>query len=821
MQVDCCNSSYDLNKQTRNMAHPALFPAVFLAVLSFFASCAAQQNCSKVQCELLPVGDFASEFQFKSSEKGVRMVYLNLTIANNDSYQTLELKGDFLSDRWVWASSIGELMLSLSYDYDVLSLGLLKNQVRKMSVRLKDEPNGCLAGLNSLCQNKVVGKVLLGNVTSSNGKQFRQDVVCVAEIDDHLNKLENFFEGDVEYRCCKVVKQGLTDSIQCEHRVERSNWFIAFYVALNILTLFVAIFGLACLLLALPDFIFNLRKEYEKEKEDRRKGTEKPWKRFLEIIGREKFLVAIGWEKRLVAIDNWLNGDYETIPESTTEDVQLSDFTSGRQQAKEPSNLRKEDQIPVDDGSPFTFSSLLYMCNSGTEVFQGLVKCSFNFKLIILWYCVMPIFVYIELALFHTLKDEFSEEIATKRKAHLVGRLFFLVDMSKLNNQIYFSTSYLISPAIVIMALKKEDFIEKMEPCPICHAKPPRFIGEEVWNHLKIIPEKISFVFPFIAKFPIFFWVGFQIFYSSWMSNYNLNRSYQWRCFILVFILDVVALIITVALTACIWVLFLVFVIVLLIACTPQFTLIIFVVQKGLSVPCFFFSFVILVVAGALTTLILKFSLTYPMFVVFCSIIYPLFLGFHACRFIVRMFCFTIIGLSFNAEIAAPLLTFILLVTSYMHECLCNLQSLYKDLKQMISQEWQESIKGLDEKVRPQSTNNTIPSEVFWYVCNECKVLPVWTEMFRMFCSIVVIFLSAFFALSAIFFGTNTYQIPTVASTVAVFVSGKLPMLFIREMHISNFSDPKKIDRKQKVKESVREFITKNYGSRRQRSATI
>lgn len=797
------------------MAHPAPFPAVFLAVLSFFASCAAQQNCSKVQCELLPVGDFASEFQFKSSEKGVRMVYLNLKIGNNDSYQPLELKGDFLPHRWVWASSIGELMLSLSYDYDVLSLGLLKNQVRKMSVRLKDEPNRCLAGLNSLCQNKVVGRVLLGNVTASNGKNFRQDVVCVAEINDHLNLLQNFFEGDVEYLCCKVVKQGLTDSMQCEQRVERSNWFKAFYVVLNIVTVFLAIYSPA-LLLALPDFIFSLRKEYAKEKEDKRKETEQPW---------DRFLVAMGWQRRSQQTAN-KRRDYESLPGSTTGNIPRKDIISTGHKANKSAHLKKEDEIPVDDGSPFTFSRLFYMCKSGTEVFQGLVMFSFNIKLLILWYCVMPIFVYIELALFRTLKDEFSEEISTKSEANLVGKLLFLVDMSKLSSNLaILIVSYVVFPFLVIMILKKGDFIEKEKSCPICLAKPPRYIDEEVWNHLKIIPEKTSLVFPIVAKFPIIHWLGFQIFFSNWMysfyCDYRFTRFERGFCSFFVLILTGVAIVITAALTACVWFLFLFFIIMILFMCTPQFTVLIFVAQKGLKVPKSFFSFLVIVGVGALTTLLFKFPWTSPLLLVFFSIIYPLFLGFHACRFIVRMFGFTIIGLTLNAEIAAPLLTFILLVTSYMHECLCNLQSLYKDVKQMISQEWQESIKGLHEKIRPQSTNDTIPTEVFWYVCNESKVLPVWVEMLRLFSSIAVIFLCAFFALSAIFFGTYRYQIPTVASTVAVFVGGNIPMLFVREIHKLNLCGWKKIKRKEKIKKSVREFITKNYGSQRKRSATI
>ena len=119
----------------------------------------------------------------------MRVVYLNLKIGNN-SYNPLDFPDEFLPDRWVWARSNNEPMLSLPFDFDILSLGLLNYQVGSMTVSLRDEPSGCLAGLNSTCQNMAVGRALLDNVTSeSRGKT---GVVCIAMIDiDSIN-----------YHCC-------------------------------------------------------------------------------------------------------------------------------------------------------------------------------------------------------------------------------------------------------------------------------------------------------------------------------------------------------------------------------------------------------------------------------------------------------------------------------------------------------------------------------------------------------------------------------------------------------------------------------------------
>ena len=106
-----------------------------LPFLFFLVSSTAEQNCSEYQCSLFPVReDLSSEFQLKVSKKEVKLVYLQVKIIGNDSYSPLNVQDEFLPDWWVYARSISEPMLSLPYDYDALSLGLLKYQVRSMTV---------------------------------------------------------------------------------------------------------------------------------------------------------------------------------------------------------------------------------------------------------------------------------------------------------------------------------------------------------------------------------------------------------------------------------------------------------------------------------------------------------------------------------------------------------------------------------------------------------------------------------------------------------------------------------------------------------------
>ena len=62
----------------------------FIATSFFLVSLAAtKQNYRILNCKVTPVGEnLESEFRLKASEKGVRIVYLNLKIGNN-SYNPL------------------------------------------------------------------------------------------------------------------------------------------------------------------------------------------------------------------------------------------------------------------------------------------------------------------------------------------------------------------------------------------------------------------------------------------------------------------------------------------------------------------------------------------------------------------------------------------------------------------------------------------------------------------------------------------------------------------------------------------------------------
>ena len=75
-----------------------------------------------------------------------------------------------------------------------------------MTVPLRDEPSGCLAGLNSTCQNMAVGRALLNNVTMESNS----GVVCVAMIEKTVH--EQYDARSIKYHCCRLN----ASSINCD-----------------------------------------------------------------------------------------------------------------------------------------------------------------------------------------------------------------------------------------------------------------------------------------------------------------------------------------------------------------------------------------------------------------------------------------------------------------------------------------------------------------------------------------------------------------------------------------------------------------------------
>jgi len=753
------------------------------------------------------------------------MVYLHLKIGN-DSYDPLELDDEFLSHRWVWANTISEPMLSLSYDYDILSLGLLTYQVRSMDVHLQDQPSGCLANLGSTCQDKAVARVLLNETEHSTYGELPQnaDVVCVAVI-EKTDFYSEFFEGNVRFHCC--AKNTKKASIQCDLVAKSSGWFKAFNGILNILTL-VMILYCPAFLLALPDFIINLREEYQKGVKDNNNGRGDPEdNQALLNSPRANEYGAINDEpctsepsesyllqRRNEPIQSQIFNDSEGASGSGSAVEQPQQPAQDQMSQNSRLSTTKQSFVYLDDASPITCSTLFDKC---TKKFKSDL-IFFNVKLAFLCYFVIPIFCYVELWLNYTTEKVFFVEMSRKQEALLVGPIFSrLVSKGSL-------ALFVLNSVPMILLSRPVDFKHNGK-CIVCKGN-DLFVGEELLQHMEqmlVITQKFS---SWLIKQhrkgitnPIQFCTRLHIYYfEPSLDEDALPHRRCHRVLPIVWLLFCDTIIISLCglfLGAVYLFVFLVGIVLLCLVYSPFFTLCFALIRQALH----------LLRTQALQFLLQRLNNSFYMIAHFIMIIHRIFLiqnltvacfaGALSCRFIVKMFGYIIIGLVLNAEIASPFATFVIAVSTNTYLCYYNLQKKYQEVKEMISQQWLKQKNDLlSTDDLSNSEEGTIPEDLFWYICSEKstskhKVLPIRPEIYRMLRNMVrLILVFLVLALCSIIFLGNTYSISTVASTFAVFVSGVIPGLFFKGITKGNkFSGPTKSDMTNKIEKAVEQYI--------------
>ena len=207
----------------------------------------------------------------------------------------------------------------------------------------------------------------MDNVTSEGGKP---GVVCVAMIEKILR--EHYDGRFIKYHCCRLN----ASSINCDVPVEGSSWYQAIQYFLICLTL-VLILYFPALLPLLPDYIFDLRYECDKE-------------------GKTDELTHSLKEIDLISI-HARNG-YEEIPDihNVKEDRLKSSVFIG--------------EIPVDDASLVTCSTAFLGCAQRLPD----VKMSFNLKLAVLLFCIFLFGFYVNVGLFFVLKEKYFDELFMK-----------------------------------------------------------------------------------------------------------------------------------------------------------------------------------------------------------------------------------------------------------------------------------------------------------------------------------------------------------------------------------------------------------------------
>ena len=748
------------------------------------SSAASEQNCSVKNCKVLPVGeDLESEFRLKASEKGVRIIYLNLKIGNS-SYNPLDLPDEIVPNSWMWAPSITEPMLSLPLDFDVLSLGLLNYQVRSMTVPLRDKPSGCLAGLNSTCQNMAVGSALLDNVTRGSSVKLsrRTEVVCVLIIKKELHS--NY--RSIKYHCCGFN----VSRINCNFPVINSNWFKAIDLFLAVLSTLV-IFYSPVLLLLLPDCIVNLKNEFAGENDTENQQTN-------------------GEQADSTALPT-ADGNQQT-PENQNEEVdrdngQERPTADGNQQTPENQNEEVDrdngKELPADDASPITCSTLFLQC---VQRLPGL-KMSFNLKLAVLLFCIYPFPVYVQLGFYLNSKQQYIHQRLTKVPPWEGNEIsdFSLFFINR-ENTFYLAVVALTFLMAALFLRPKDFFLPKETYCLLCAAVHPFFgvdipalptaqlnrtsvtLGEKMIQHMKILREVVYF-----SMFKYFNLQNECLKILVSLSCY-LNGSRPLSILFLIFY-TFYALFLSIGFGA---------------LCLLPLVLLIFGLQF-LSPLMTVYLFSMLKISIKLKNLI-RSSPAQSLILCMC-VVSGLYLGFFiyalilvaadSFGFIADLIGFTIMGLVLNVEIVTPYVAFLIVVITNVYFCYASFQRSYMEVKGYILKYWQQESHTTDS-----GEQSTIPENLFWSVSNQ--VLPVKNEICRMFGHIAVILIFLFLTISSIIFFGNEYDISTLVSTIAVFISGAIPSLFFKGLTGGkNLVGWRKIKLEREIKKEVKNYKAK------------
>ena len=782
----------------------ALIPrfAFFVLLLLPYQCKAKGENCRETQCGLLLVGDVASDFRLKASREGVRLVYINLTtvIDNSEIMHGQSIRDDLsqfpasppfdnrFPHRWIWAHTASEPMLSLPEDYALLSASLVTYQVKSIDVKLEDLPNGCLDELNSTCHNLAVARMLLQHVTSSISSDTHKNtpVVCFAEMNSPS------FGASVWHRCCYVDKEATGPAtIRCDKRIYVGEWFKIVNSIFIFLSFFLALFAPA-LPLALPDYVISLEDEVEKENH-LSEHTNRETIGYQRItnpatVGQQDNQRGTGADRSNMEEVTATNDHFTVILEEAVQ-VTSNFLRNSQDKGKE------KEFIPVDDSSPMILSTLLREC---VKKFPD-VPLSFNVKLAVMCFCVYPCVLYVQIGLYLMLKKTYINEITDK--PYLSGRLpLFNLFLNPRLNLLMSMPMIIVSIVLVLFSRPKDFILEENEVCELCRrmsticsnlnltSTARRSLGDEIHRHLRIFHH---FVWYALLRYGNIF--------ASICDNLLLGRLREEMhqelrrrhllCVCFRFISLIVALpLIIVGGVLCLLTL-IVDLIVSLFELSPFVTVYLFiwnkVIAKRLEVNC-----------RGLTAF---WRWLYFLFVLVMGLCFSLSLLRISCLFVSSFVSYIIIGLALNARIVMPFLAFFLVLTTNVYSCYSKMQGKYKEVKKMIWTRLQEL------QLNHNVPKDTIRAELYWFVCD--KVLPIKSEMCRMLRNMVMVVAFLFLALSSIVFFGNEYDISTLTTTISVFFTGSIPLLFSKVLTTnSNIIGWAKIQMEVEIDKAITEY---------------
>ena len=826
--------------------------AICLIAVWFLAYSAASQPCGVSQCKLFPVrGDFAFTFQQLASEKGVRLIYFNLEIGNNNVHP-LESSERFLAKRWIWAKTIREPMLLMTDDaHDIHSLGLLRRKKRYMTVQLAEQPAGCLANLNVSCQDNVVGKTLLSNVANlSHGNRLPPtDCVCTF----HTRKM--YREG-WETVCCSVRE--ITEKNSTVYRcgiAPENDWFVKpFHVISFFLRCILVLYGPAIFLL-LPDWVFNLLHEWSKEKEES-EGEIYRVSRDIEMtqVENENEQEEINWDNpvspnqeenmQIVETEQTMESGDDTCEDwQTDSSEELDRICKEKLSAVHEAQKEIDFELPIDDMSPITLWALL------SDFAKKLppIHMNFNLRLILLFFVLFPVVVHIKLAVIFFYELEFYHEVYRKfnyswssdiyRENGFSFQSIASENWRSIGEQqigIGINAAAFCVLFVILTSVRPKDLFDfSVDKASRTDRRLPSWLPQLLVRNLKVlyifgasIPNRsvslgeniihnLTIQRRLVCELASSVLELYMTVLKKCLMKLTLKRIRETRlkralrsCWVTLCFFP--GFLIATAFGVAFLLIFLIIFVSLLIVRSPFFTFFRFVVEKGMGTFKDFTTFARSFSRHiALKAIVLVFVIVFYL-IIFCSFVYfSYYVIYRSVQVTINTFLFTIMAVVLNVEFVTPYVAFILVLARNVHLCFLNLQNRYKEVKDMISKHWEEQTTNL--LCIKSNNNGIIPKELFWFVCSneeldfEEQILPLKTEICFMLrdMALIISFLGLFFFAVLVF--ETIEEISAVVFTFFLLLSGVIPSLIFTQKKQFSGRDKIKIDNK--IKEAVSNYV--------------
>ena len=848
---------YQVAKALQNMAFKSVLA---FSVLFLFIYCAAKpENGSEDGCKLLPVGEgLASEFRSKANDKGVRLVYLNLKIGN-DSYDPLEYQDVFLPHRWVWANAITEPMLSLLDDYDILSLGLLNYQVRSMDVHLEDQPRGCLAKLNSTYKNLAVGRILLENVRNGRSDELSDEtrVVCIAVV----KRSADIHHPHIDYHCCGAHEGPNGPSILCDLTLD-GRWFKGFDGIIIILWTLMSLYFPA-LPLALPDCVFSLRREYDKENRPKKRpknnvvpldeqdntgtadqqnntGTAEQKNNIGTTDQQNNTGTTDQQNNTRTATDQQNNtgtaeqqnniGTTDQQNNTGTTDQQNNTRTATDQQnntgtaTDEQNNTRTTDQqsnqviASVQDVSDYSGyeqreeeNKMIPVDDASPMTFSHrLQKMSeaelpFNIKLFLVYVFVFPCLVYLELGLYKTLKKTYINESIKRRipiEKVFTTHVHWSIFVTFGEKEITWIVTLIVTSLAIVLPLRPGNLIFNSRiSCRKCNKDDGKKRGfHSLGDEMRLHFKKIHTTW----------WEEIDRFkerVTDWIPLHPCKirpQASQTR-----HVISSISILFTLLIRAGFVAIYFPFY--LLCSIWPVFRysplfyfLWFYVINESKQACC-------CVEDGNVSMLTVvrnciidrgRFLVRVLLSLSFCYAVVIVIIV--SCGFINKALAYTIAGLVLNEEVITPYVAFVLVVTTNIYLCYSNMQEKYKEVKEMILKCQKEL------EIHNNDPEGTIREQLFWFVCE--KALPIKSQICLMLRNMVLILTFLFFGVYSVVVFGNKYNTSAIFSTILVFVGGLIPALVFKGLTKGNkFIGFAKIRIEREIEKAIIQSIDKKW----------